>query len=108
MYKAVHGKAPSGDDWKMLKHLFNMGVMVSKGIMLPKNTPDDVLAAWISAAKMAVKDPELLKLAKRDMGGYPHSFGADADKIKVEAVGVTPESKAWMRNWIDNNLKKRS
>jgi len=42
------------------------------------------------------------------MGGYPHSFGAEADKVKVDAVGVTPESKAWMRNWIDNDLKKRS
>ena len=108
VYKAVHGKAPSGNDWKMLKHLFNMGVMASKGIMLPKETPDDVLAAWISAAKMAVKDPELLKRAKRDMGGYPHSFGADADKIKKDAVDVTPESKAWMRNWIDNVLRKKA
>ena len=42
------------------------------------------------------------------MGGYPHAFGAEADKIKKNSVDITPESKAWMRNWIDNVLKKKS
>ncbi len=107
IYKALNGKAPSGEAWTMMKHLFNMGVMASKGLMLPKATPDHILATWVAAAKKVVKDPELLKKAKRELA-YPQSFGAEADKIKANAVDVSPKAKAWMKNWVQNVLMKKS
>lgn len=107
VFKAVNGKAPSGTDWAMLRHLFNMGVMASKGIMLPNGTPDDIRSAWITAAKKALKDPELLKLAKQEMGAYPQSFGDAGDAIVRNAVDVAPDAKSWMDNWIKTTLKKK-
>ncbi len=106
-YKAVNGKAPSGLAWDMMKHLTNMAVMASKSLVLPKGTPDDIVNAYIAAAKKSIKDPAFMKKAKkaaRIYKTYPQSFGADAANVYKHAVDVSPEAKAWMTKWINRKF----
>ena len=50
-------------------------------------------------------DAEFKDLTKKTFGGYAQAFGADAKQVVRNAVGMPPETKEWLLNWIDSNLR---
>jgi len=100
MYEAVHGKPPEGPLFNAYKSFLNIGVTASKGIMLPKDTPDDIQQAYIAAVKQALDDPEFQKVGKEIVGEYPHVFGDDAAAVIKESVDFDPETLTWFRGYM--------
>jgi tripartite-type tricarboxylate transporter receptor subunit TctC len=99
-YKALNGKDPSGPLWDTFTAFVNLAVNASKGIALPKGTPDAIRDAYIEAVKKSVADPEFLKLAGNETGHYPQLFGDDADFAIKQAVGLPPEVSKWLKDFM--------
>jgi tripartite-type tricarboxylate transporter receptor subunit TctC len=94
------GKDPTGEIYEAWKNLVTMGVSASKGLSLPRGTPDDVHQAWTIAVQNTLKDEEFMAKGRKIMGAYPFTLGKDAQAIFTNAVDVKPATRAWMKDWI--------
>lgn len=99
-YELVHGKKPSGPGYEAWKALFQMGVMVNKGIFLPADTPKHIVEAWRTAARNVLADPEFQKTAASVVEGYPQFVGEAARPIIKEATTLSPAVWDWLRNYL--------
>jgi len=99
-YEKVYGKAPSGPAADAYNAFLHMGVTASKSLILPKGTPDEIVAVWVETAKKVVADPDFRKKAKKVIGAYQQSYGKDAANVLRMATDVSPETKAWLKAWI--------
>ncbi|MEK9571274.1 MAG: hypothetical protein VW124_19800 [Paracoccaceae bacterium] len=101
-YKTVTGKAPAGLAYEMQKSLMNAKVMISKTVMLPRGTPDNIRQAYIKALKAVISDPEVAKRINKETGGLPVTYGNQTQK--AIAVGTSLDPK--VRKWADQFLKE--
>jgi hypothetical protein len=100
-YKATHdGKLPTGVFWEAYKNFYSMGVMTSKGFALPPGASKEVHDAFIGAAKAVTTDETFKKDAGKRLGVYPILLGDAARKVFTDAVNVSPEVKAFMKDFI--------
>ncbi|MDH3287087.1 MAG: tripartite tricarboxylate transporter substrate-binding protein [Betaproteobacteria bacterium] len=99
-YEKVNGKPPSGPSAAAYLAFLHMGVTASKSLVLPKGTPDEIVDVWVSTAKKVVADPQFRKTAKKVIGAYDQSYGADAANVLKTATGIDPNTKAWLKGWI--------
>lgn len=99
-YKSLHGKEPSGPLWNAFTAFVNLAVNASKGIALPKGTPDSIRDVYVEALQKAVVDPEFLKLAGNESGHYPQIFGDDADFAIKQAVDLPPDVSKWLKEFM--------
>lgn len=100
LYKQLNGTDPSGPTWGAFTAFVNLGVAASKGFALPKGTPDDIRDAYVTALQKAVKDPDFKKAAGDEVGEYPQIFGNEADFAIKQAVALTPDVDAWLKNFL--------
>jgi len=107
VYEAINGKAPSGEQWVAIKYLIN-AKLINKGIFLPANASDDVRQTYDAAMDAIFADPKFQELTEKEFAGYPQAFGTEAKQVVRNAVGMPPETKTWMLEWIDSNLKTGS
>ncbi|MEX2450797.1 MAG: hypothetical protein WD407_08085 [Rhodospirillales bacterium] len=100
-YEQLHGKPLGGAEGKTLKALFNLRIMASKMVVLPKKTKPDVLAAYHAAAKKVVNDPAFKsKQGLKIMGPYQQQLGDRALKAMQAGATLDSESRQWLQNWI--------
>lgn len=99
-YQKLHGKAPSGPSAEAYQSFLLMGVSASKSLVLPQGTPDEIVDVWVETAKKIVADPEFVKKAKKAIGPYEQSYGKDGAKVLQMATDLSPETKAWLKEWI--------
>jgi hypothetical protein len=100
LYKQLNGKDPSGPAWGAFTSFVNLGVAASKGFALPKGTPDEIVNTYVEALQKAVKDPDFKKTAGDEVGEYPQIFGKDADFAINQAVALSPEVDAWLKDFL--------
>ena len=81
-----------------------MGVSASKGMALPKGTPNDVHEVWSVAVENILKDKEFMTRGRKIVGDYPFALRKDAAAIYTNAVQIEPASRAWMKDWIYNKF----
>lgn len=104
-YKAVNGgQEPSGPRWKALKHMINIGVMLSKSLILPANTPQATVDAYVGTVQKIMAMPDFQKKAKKEIGNYPQYFGKDAAAILKEAVDVDDETRKWIAGFLQEKF----
>jgi len=101
LYEAVHGKPLAGIEYDVWKALFNVRVMGSKMLVLPQGTPQEIVDVYSAAAAEALKGDVLQSpQAKLVLSVYPQSVGAASDGVFKGGLGMTPEQRAWLRNWL--------
>ena len=98
--KLNNGKNPSGPIFEAWKNIVTMGVSASKGMALPKGTPNDIHEAWSVAIEGILKDKEFMTKGRKIVGEYPFALRKDAAAIYKNAVDIKPDSRAWMKEWI--------
>jgi tripartite-type tricarboxylate transporter receptor subunit TctC len=98
-YERMHGKAPSGPGYEAWKALALMGVMASKVVFLPADTPEHAVEAWRTAVRMMLKDAEFQERAAAVIEGYPQVVGEDARPVIRQATTVPPPVMEWLRNY---------
>jgi hypothetical protein len=107
VYEAINGEAPSGEQWVAIKYLIN-AKLINKGLFLPADASEDVLQTYDAAMDAIFADPEFQEMTKKEFAGYAQAFGAEAKQVVLNAVGMPQETKDWMLDWIETNLKSKS
>lgn len=104
-YKAVHGKAPSGDAYSAWRSLMAVSVPLSKSWNLMAGTPPDVVKVWREAATKAyaevMKDPKGQKI----FGPYKNIMSDAAIKIRDDGTSLNPESAKWLAKYVKDRFK---
>lgn len=103
VYKQVHGKDPEGEAWDAWKAFFVAGFPAQKMVFLPKGTDQEIIDAYASAFKAVTMQPDFPEISKKRLGVYEQATGAKAEAFKKLGTEVSPETKAWIKDW----LKKR-
>lgn len=105
----AHGKEPAGIEWETWVALASAGFAAMKLIVVPKETPEEIIAVYQQAVKRMKRDPEYLAGKARAIGAYEQVTGEEAEKLYRLATRVSPRTRAWVRNWLreeyDLNLK---
>jgi putative tricarboxylic transport membrane protein len=107
VYQALNDAEPSGPQWEAIKFLIN-AKLINKGLFLPANASDDARQTYDTAMVAIFADPEFQELTKKEFAGYAQAFGVKAKQVVRNAVGMPPDTKKWLLDWIDTNLKEDS
>jgi tripartite-type tricarboxylate transporter receptor subunit TctC len=100
MYKAIHGKEPSGPAYEAWLTFFNIGIMNNKAILLPAGTPANIVKTYRDAMGRLLKSKEFLAVAAEELGNYPVLEGDASTRSLEAAATLSPEARAWVRNWL--------
>lgn len=109
-YTEAVGEEPSGDGYQLLKNLMNGKVMISKALMMPPGTPDDVRQTYIDTMKVVVEDPKVRAALDKELGKMPVNFGEATARAIAEGTQMSPETRAWANEFLmqhyDTSLDK--
>lgn len=105
VYEQVHGKKPEGEAFEAWKKIFLASFPAQKMIVLPKGTPDDVVAAYNDAMQKVVSAPSFKEDSQKQLGDYPQTVGEAADKMKADATNFGEAERQWIQNWLTENYK---
>jgi len=100
LYEELYHKKLSGPKADAFNNFVHMNVTAAKSIVLPPNTPQEILDVYVEAAKKCIDDPEFRKKGASFVGVYPQYYGKDAKAIMRLATDMKPETKAWLKKWI--------
>lgn len=103
-YKMANGKAPSGPQYEAYRTLTLSSVMVSKALVLPAGTPEDIAAVYRTAVRNLVDSPGFAKDAEQFSGGYPTLVGKAAQTNYLAATKMAPEVKDWLFGWVEKRF----
>lgn len=98
--EATDGCETSGEAWDAWKAFFVAGFPVQKIAFLPNGTPDDVAQAYSDAFDAVRKRDNFAEIAAKRVGKYPVYVGAGAAKATKAGTTVSPEAKAYVKNWL--------
>ena len=104
MYEKVNGKKLSGDDLEAYYSIAAAWAQASKSMLLPENTPDEIVKVYREAATKMVNDPEFIERAKSVLGPYPLIIGEQAGPI-IKKASVFSESTKNQLNTVLNKNK---
>jgi len=99
-YEAAKGEAPSGPGWDAWKAFFAAGFAAQKLIVVPKDTPDDIVEAYRAAIAQMKEDPDYLAKKEAVLGVYEQVTDKEAETLYEVATNVPDESREWIRNWL--------
>src|SRR3546814_10397691 len=102
-YENVHGKKPSGTAWEAWQAFFLSGYATQKFLMLPKETPDDIVQAYRDAAKKMAADPEVIAFIHSELGKYD-TIVDNVDKAMQTATHVSPEAEKFIPGWLKDRF----
>ena len=103
VYEQVHGKKPSGPAWDAWKAFFLSGYAVQKFLVVPKDTPDDIVMTYREAAKKMAADPEVIAFMENELGKYETIVDA-VDQAMVDATTVSPEAETFILGWLKDRF----
>lgn len=100
VYEQVKGKKPSGPVFDAWKAFFIAGFPAQKFVVVPKETPDDIVKVYQDAFTKMFADPEYIADKDMKIGKYPQVTGAAAETRFKAATYVPPAAKKWVRDWL--------
>ena len=100
VYEQVKGKKPSGTSFDAWKAFFVAGFPAQKFVVVPKETPEDVVKAYQTAFTQMFADPEYIANKDKKIGTYNQVTGAAADLRFKAATHVPSEARKWVRAWL--------
>lgn len=103
VYEAVHGKKPSGPAWEAWQAFFLSGYATQKFLMVPKETPDDIVQAYREAAKKMAADPQVVAFIHEELGQY-ETIVDGVDKAMQTATHVSPEAESFILGWLKDRF----
>jgi tripartite-type tricarboxylate transporter receptor subunit TctC len=103
LYQAAYGTMPSGPSYDALLNLMNLKVSLSKVVVLPKGTPQDIVDGYIAAFQKIAADPVVVEKLKDEVGSLPIAFGADTRKVIEAGVKMLPSTRDWIADYLRDN-----
>ena len=99
-YEQATGAKPEGEAFEAWKALMLAGFSLQKMLVLPKDAPAEVIAAYGEAAKTIVEAPDFRERAGEELGDYDQLVDDEADAALKEALTVDPAIREFLTNWL--------
>lgn len=106
-YEQATGAKPEGEAFKAWKALMLAGFSLQKMVVLPKDAPAEVIAAYGEAAKAIVEAPDFRQRAGDELGDYKQLVGPEADAALKEALTLDPGIREFLTNWLAEDYNVR-
>ena len=90
-------RSPAYSAWKAL---FAAGYPAQKMLLLPRETPNEIVTAYHRAFEEIFKTEEFQIKSENALGKYRQFTGARAAAMKKIAATMKPEAREWTRNWL--------
>lgn len=104
-YELVHGRAPSGIGWESWFAFFTAGFPAQKLLVVPRETPDDIVMAYQDAVETMKQDPEYIDRKFAALGTYEQVTGRAAQTMYELATNVPVAARTWVRNWLKERFQ---
>ena len=101
VYQRMKGMAPSGDAWEAWKAFFIAGFPAQKMVFLPKGSSAEQIDTYSKAFARVIAQSDFPEKSAVRLGKYPQMTGAAAEAALAQATAVSPEAKAYVKNWLN-------
>jgi len=71
-----------------------------KLVVVPKETPDEIVKQFQDAVEQMKKDPEYIAKKAKAIGDYDQVTGEKAKKLYKMGTSVSTQEKEWIKNWL--------
>jgi tripartite-type tricarboxylate transporter receptor subunit TctC len=106
VYTQIHGKAPTGIKYEVLKAANMASQNLSRVALLPPNSPKEAVLAVRQAFTALSKDEEFIGEAKKIMRFQPRfDVGEDGERLREKVLRAPPEVVDFVRKYIDEVRK---
>jgi tripartite-type tricarboxylate transporter receptor subunit TctC len=106
VYTQIHGKAPSGIKYEVLKAANMASQNLNRVALLPPGSPKEAVLAMRHAFTQLGKDEEFIAEAKKVMRFQPRfEVGEDGEKLREKVLRAPPEVIDFVRKFIDEARK---
>lgn len=102
-YEMMHGELPEGVLYDVYRAVFAAGFAAQKPIVVPADTPEDVIETYRQAFAQVAKDPEFIANRGDVIGEYDIATGAAAERLYQMATSMPAESAEWLQNYLSEN-----
>jgi hypothetical protein len=96
----VTGKRPGGVEWDAFYSFLIAGFPAQKLLLLPKDTPADIVEAWRDVLRRMTKDADYIARKDDMIGEYEQVTDAAGEELFRQAITITPEARAWVRDYL--------
>jgi hypothetical protein len=96
----VTGKKPAGVEWDAFYSFLIAGFPAQKLLLLPKDTPDDIVEAYRNVLRQMTKDPDYIAKKDEMIGEYEQVTDAAGEELFRQAITITPEAREWVRDYL--------
>ena len=100
VYEMVHGQKASGIEWDAWLAFASAGFSAMKLVVVPKETPDEIIKQFQEAVEKMKKDPKYIANKGKVIGEYEQVTGEKAKKLYEMATNVSTQEKEWIKNWL--------
>ena len=100
VYELVHGEQPSGVAWDSWFAFFTAGFPAQKLLVVPKETPDEIVSAYEKAVRAMKRDSDYLARKPAALGAYEQVAGTAAQRIYELATDIPQSARAWVKGWL--------
>jgi hypothetical protein len=90
-YEMLTGQAPSGPEYDAYLAFFTAGFPAQKLVVVPGETPDDIVAAYEQAITEMTADPDYQAAKEPVLGTYEQVTGDAAENLYEKGTTITPE-----------------
>ncbi len=106
-FEAATGAPPSGEAYEAWRAFMIAGFSLQKMIILPKDTPVEVLDAYRQAVQQIVDAPDFRERAGEEIGVYDQAVGKEAEAQLRAALDLDPAVRDWVRTWLADDYNTR-
>lgn len=103
VYVEMYGREPEGIVWDAYKAVLIAGQALQKVLFVHNDAPDEAYETLLAAARNMAQDPEFL--AAPFLEGYQVYVGEEAQAAFNVAVQMTPETREWLRRFLEENYE---
>ena len=100
VYEIMHGKKGEGIAFDSWFATMAAGFGGMKLLLVPNDTPEEIVAIYQQAIVEMKKDPEYLTKKGKAIGLYEQVIGERAMKIFDLATNIAQEEKTWCKNFL--------
>ena len=105
VYEMLNNKAPSGLGWESWFGFFSAGFGAQKILVIPKETPSEIIVKYQQAVASMLEDPEYLQTKDQVLGAYEQVGGQTAEKLYKLATDIPEAQKRWVKEWLKRTYK---
>ncbi len=99
-YEMMHGEPPSGVIFDVYKAVFGSGFAAQKPVVIPGDTPPEVIETYRKAFAEMVQDPEFIASRGEVLGEYEMATGEAAVRLYELATTMPEEAREWLQTYL--------